>query len=192
VHLTGLIFVRSGANLVVFGVIFGALSYMRTQRFRRQTGMNPWGIPPVVWGVVSFFIALLGTLLSLVACATTKPRSAGSAPGGSPYGGHPAAGYGPTPGYGPGPGPGYGAGRSPGHGTGQAWGSPGAGMPGPAGVPGTTSPATASPMSAPAGPGTVAPSWHPDPTGRHQHRYWDGEQWTHHVSNNGDASLDPV
>lgn len=35
-------------------------------------------------------------------------------------------------------------------------------------------------------------NWHPDPTGRHQHRYWDGQQWTDHVSDNGAQSLDPV
>ncbi len=29
------------------------------------------------------------------------------------------------------------------------------------------------------------PRWVPDPTGRHQYRYWDGEQWTDHVADNG-------
>ena len=36
------------------------------------------------------------------------------------------------------------------------------------------------------------PAWHPDPTGRHQYRYWDGTAWTHHVSDNGVAATDPV
>ena len=36
------------------------------------------------------------------------------------------------------------------------------------------------------------PAWHPDPTGRHQYRYWDGTAWTHHVSDNGVATTDPV
>ena len=36
------------------------------------------------------------------------------------------------------------------------------------------------------------PAWHPDPTGRHQYRYWDGSAWTHHVSDNGVAATDPV
>lgn len=35
------------------------------------------------------------------------------------------------------------------------------------------------------------PGWQPDPTGRFQHRYWDGHQWTEHVSNAGVASTDP-
>lgn len=33
-------------------------------------------------------------------------------------------------------------------------------------------------------------AWHPDPTQRFQHRYWDGEQWTENVSNNGQATID--
>ncbi len=36
------------------------------------------------------------------------------------------------------------------------------------------------------------PAWHPDPTGRHEHRYWDGEQWTDHVADGGQSSTDPL
>lgn len=32
---------------------------------------------------------------------------------------------------------------------------------------------------------SVAPGWLADPTGRHQLRYWDGRQWTSHVSDGG-------
>ena len=35
-------------------------------------------------------------------------------------------------------------------------------------------------------------SWQPDPTGRHQFRWWDGASWTDHVSDNGQASHDPL
>lgn len=36
----------------------------------------------------------------------------------------------------------------------------------------------------------VAPAaWLPDPSGRHVHRYWDGQVWTDHVA---DVSTDPV
>lgn len=34
--------------------------------------------------------------------------------------------------------------------------------------------------------------WHNDPTGRHQYRYFDGVQWTDHVSDNGVSSVDPL
>ena len=33
--------------------------------------------------------------------------------------------------------------------------------------------------------------WHPDPTGRHQQRYWDGQTWTDAVSDGGQQSNDP-
>ena len=40
-------------------------------------------------------------------------------------------------------------------------------------------------MSSPAG-------WHPDPMGRHEHRYWDGAQWTEHVADAGRSGHDPI
>ncbi len=38
--------------------------------------------------------------------------------------------------------------------------------------------------------GTPA-SWHPDPFGRHELRYWDGVRWTEHVSSHGKQAVDP-
>lgn len=35
------------------------------------------------------------------------------------------------------------------------------------------------------------PNWYPDPLGRHELRYWDGSQWTEHVSSHGRQSVDP-
>ena len=34
--------------------------------------------------------------------------------------------------------------------------------------------------------------WHPDPMNRHQLRYWDGANWTEHVSDNGVSGVDPL
>ncbi len=34
-------------------------------------------------------------------------------------------------------------------------------------------------------------AWHPDPTGRHETRYWDGSAWTVHVADAGVAGQDP-
>ncbi len=34
--------------------------------------------------------------------------------------------------------------------------------------------------------------WHPDPTGRHELRYWDGSQWTEHVSDQGVQATSPM
>lgn len=39
---------------------------------------------------------------------------------------------------------------------------------------------------------SIPAAWHPDPTGRHEYRYWDGQQWTDHVADQGQASIDPV
>ena len=38
---------------------------------------------------------------------------------------------------------------------------------------------------------TSPPAWHPDPTGRFHHRYWDGVRWTEHVATAGIQALDP-
>lgn len=67
-------------------------------------------------------------------------------------------------------------------------------------VPGMTAPgfgltphAPWAPMAPLAGgrPAPVAPAgWHPDPTGRHQYRWFDGVQWSIHVGDDGVASTD--
>ena len=38
----------------------------------------------------------------------------------------------------------------------------------------------------------VPPCWSGDPSGRHELRYWDGAQWTQHVSTQGVQSVDPI
>ena len=42
------------------------------------------------------------------------------------------------------------------------------------------------------GPGLPPAGWHPDPSGRHRLRYWDGAQWTAYVSDQGETGLDPI
>jgi hypothetical protein len=37
-----------------------------------------------------------------------------------------------------------------------------------------------------------AAGWNPDPTGRHEYRYWDGSTWTDDVSDSGVTSVDPI
>lgn len=41
-------------------------------------------------------------------------------------------------------------------------------------------------------PPNAPAAWHPDPTGRHELRYWNGSAWSDHVSNQGETSKDPV
>jgi hypothetical protein len=38
---------------------------------------------------------------------------------------------------------------------------------------------------------TPAPGWLPDPTGRHEYRYWDGGSWSSDVADAGVAAVDP-
>ncbi len=37
---------------------------------------------------------------------------------------------------------------------------------------------------------TPAPNWYPDPSGKHEQRYWDGTRWTERVMNAGTESAD--
>ena len=39
---------------------------------------------------------------------------------------------------------------------------------------------------------TTPANWYPDPVNRHQMRYWDGANWTEHVSDDGVAGVDPI
>jgi hypothetical protein len=34
--------------------------------------------------------------------------------------------------------------------------------------------------------------WYPDPSGRHEQRFFDGVHWTEHVANHGVPGLDPL
>jgi Protein of unknown function (DUF2510) len=52
-------------------------------------------------------------------------------------------------------------------------------------APTTNSPGSPPPPAAPA-------AWVPDPTGRHELRYWDGAAWTAHVSDRGAEATDPL
>jgi len=48
------------------------------------------------------------------------------------------------------------------------------------------------PVPAPVAPQLPPAGWHADPHGRFQLRYWDGNAWSEHVSNNGVTGTDPV
>ncbi len=38
----------------------------------------------------------------------------------------------------------------------------------------------------------MSADWYPDPSGRHQVRYWDGSSWTDHIANAGVAGAEPL
>ncbi|HEX6417603.1 MAG TPA: phospholipid scramblase-related protein [Acidimicrobiales bacterium] len=39
-------------------------------------------------------------------------------------------------------------------------------------------------------PGPHPPGWYPDPFGRHETRWWDGQRWTEHVASHGRQGVD--
>jgi putative membrane protein len=46
-------------------------------------------------------------------------------------------------------------------------------------------------VRAPAGLDQIPPGWYPDPSGRHELRYWSEERWSEHVSDRGVLTTDP-
>lgn len=40
-------------------------------------------------------------------------------------------------------------------------------------------------------PTAAGEGWYPDPTGRFENRYWDGQEWTEHVARGGEETTDP-
>jgi len=64
----------------------------------------------------------------------------------------------------------------------------------PAAAPAAAAPAAPAPPPPPAPPAaaTAAGAWHPDPSGRHEQRYWDGNAWTDHVMDGGTPGSDPA
>jgi hypothetical protein len=44
--------------------------------------------------------------------------------------------------------------------------------------------------AAQAAPSAVPAGWQPDPSGKYQHRWWDGQRWTNSVSTNGITGVD--
>jgi hypothetical protein len=55
----------------------------------------------------------------------------------------------------------------------------------------TPTPATSIQPASSGQPDSVPAQWFPDPAGRFEFRYWDGEQWTANVSRQGVTSVDP-
>jgi len=101
---------------LVAGVLFAGLGYWLSERYRRNWGRSPWGLPSLLWAFIFFLSLLVGAILFMIAQRTTRPTST-AAGGQSPpwyppsaggYGGYPSSSgaYPPPPGaYPPPPGP---------------------------------------------------------------------------------------
>jgi Protein of unknown function (DUF2510) len=57
--------------------------------------------------------------------------------------------------------------------------------------PSYTAAAASAPAAAAASVPTTPAGWYPDPSGRYEMRYWDGDKWTEHVSRQGQTYTDP-
>ena len=72
--MVGVTFIRTGWYLAL-GVVFGVLSFVRTNAYKQRTGSSPWHIHPIFWGIASVFVWMFGTLLSIIACSTSAHSS---------------------------------------------------------------------------------------------------------------------
>jgi len=62
---------------------------------------------------------------------------------------------------------------------------------GPAQAPLAPSGQPAAAAAQPPAPDAPPAAWYPDPTDRHQQRFWDGARWTHNVADDGSVSTEP-
>ena len=212
-QLIALTVVYSSTTLLdgfVLGVVLALVGYFLSERYKRSRGVTPWRVPSGMWAVLLFLLSLIGVVMYLIACFTTRPRTgptdfAGGdqhwSPGQRDSTGGPGQGWNapapgqwgrdapqgwdaPAPGPWQSPPPGYGAAPPPGGWEGAP--PPGPVFPGPPGVPGADG------LAQPAPPPPPPRSWLPDPGGRHELRYWDGSKFTEHVSDSGKISIDPL
>ena len=174
----------SGGELIalaILSVVFGVLGYWLSEKDRRQLGRTPWGLPSALWAFFWFLSLALGLILYLIAHVGEVRRSRlGMPPDLRPQGGSPI----PM------------AGRSADRPLTVAEQFPA--YPRPANTrpvppePDASPEVAAQPVGSPF-PEAAASSpaaWHPDPSGRFHHRWWDGSQWTNQVSTDGHHLID--
>ncbi|HEX4217476.1 MAG TPA: DUF2510 domain-containing protein [Acidimicrobiales bacterium] len=160
----------SGAQTVLYvilAVLFAFVGYRLSENFRKQTGRTPWGMPSALWAFVWFLSLLLGLVLYLIARSTTKidPSRRPASPMTRPK-------------WPPGT---------------TATTQSGSALPGR--YPSRVASGDESPSPAPGPPAAHAvspPMWHPDPSGRFEYRWWDGQRWTSSVSRGGIQLDDPT
>ena len=208
-RLVGLTLVYTSTTLVdgfVLGVVLASLGYFLSERYKRSHGVTPWRVPSGMWAVLLFLLSLIGVLMYVIACFTTRPkagprdwtggpeswdpgpRGAGGPPPGQWGAGTPQGWDAPAPGGWQAPPPGYSGPPPPG--GWEAPPPPGTKFPG-LGAPGAAGGAFA-PVPPPPDPPPAPRSWLPDPSGRHELRYWDGNKFTEHVADAGKISTDPL
>jgi len=173
VQLTG----GQWAVLSVVYVLAAILGWRLAERDRKQLGRTPWGIPALAWAAIWLVSPAIGLVLFLVAHSGELRRVRGVPPGAQQglSGSAPNLAIRDRPPTVAEQFPAY---------------------PQPANAPGPVPAATAAPTdTAPPQPEEPAaavspPAWHPDPSGRFQFRWWNGSEWTSHVSTDGHVLID--
>lgn len=156
---------------IIIGVIYFAVTRPKLIAVERQGG-GPGGWPPAPPGYQPI-------PPQVPSSPYPPPRESSAGPPDQPESGPPA-----YPGGGPPPYPGDSGPVPPYPGSGQTPSYPT--YPGPApGFPQAPSYAPSPTSNPPFG-------WYPDPSGRHEKRYWDGTRWTEHVSDADQQSNDPL
>jgi hypothetical protein len=171
----------------VLVALCGVLGYRFAARARRVFGVSPWRIPPLLWALVCVFVPIIGNLLETVALLTTRRPPLGGEWGPGLFRDTTVDGRPPVvPTTARPAGPQGGAPEVPPAVPTLSEAQFGERrLPGPAGW----RPADAGERSAGFPP---LFGWYPDPTGRHELRYWDGRMWSDSVSDGPERSSDPV
>jgi hypothetical protein len=153
-------------GLAVLELVVG-IGLAELRRWKR--GSYPWRLHSVIWGLFLVITGGFAILLEVVAWFTTRPRASDGTRTASPMAQAIAA-------------------RLRGRRVPAPEPEPPAGVV--PGTYGTSLPPHDSSLDATAGDKPAG--WLPDPTGRHQHRYWNGRAWSRHVADAGRRSVDEM
>jgi hypothetical protein len=143
-------------------LVFGTLAFTRANSYRRRTGANLWHTHSLVWGVASAVVVISVTQLPTPYVVAIGMVLSVAACSAIPLSS---------------------AARSAMAGSASRVDPDGVAVKG----------AAPAPRSAPVPVPTIARrAWLPDPTSRHELRYFDGSDWTDHVANAGVTSVDEL
>lgn len=163
------------AESLVLAVVFAWLGYRMSVRHQAVRGVTPWRLPSAIWALICLIFQFIGIALEVLAELTTRP------PLPSPRSPSGVSAASEVPDYS------------------LPYARPGSIPPAPvdrAGV-GASAPAVGEAARV-AQPESDAPGrpplfgWYPDPSGRHQLRYFDGRHWADLVVDGKEHSTDPL
>ena len=174
---------------LALSVAWTVIGYRLSEKDRRVLGRTPWGLPSALWALIWFLslvfgLILVAPILYLIAHSTSVRRAHQGGPSGMgmPQSSPPVpAAARATPAKGP---------------TASdlfpAYPRPANNRP-----PAPVEPERSEAPDDPAPPNGESPSWphsppawQPDPSGRFHYRWWDGHEWTSHVSTDGHHLID--